>query len=290
MPEIGSKPEADIDLVDETFEASHSESYHLSIQTEPGRLTFCVFNTVIHKYIVLRSYPLFNHGSDIIAGGCTTVFENDEMLGLRFKSSSHLWISPRSTLVPGHLFDANEADLYLSFNHDAIAGEQTLYNYIRPANLYQVFTCPEIFLSKLRHYHPDIRLYHQVTPLIESIITEISSPDMNVAIYYYSCYLDIAVVRKNELLFYNTFHINVPEDTVYYLSGVSNMFDIDLSTTKIKYAGNFNQLPPEIAILKKYAGNIVDCDPPHAVTYSHYIQAPLVKNFINLFNLYGCGL
>ena len=110
------------------------------------------------------------------------------------------------------------------------------------------------------------------------------------AIYSYSCYLDVAVVHKKELLFYNTFHIHTPEDAVYYLAGVSNQFDIDLSTTKIMYAGNINQMPPEIAILRNYAGNIADIDPSDSVTYSHYIQAPVIKKFINLFNLYGCGL
>jgi len=289
MPEIGSKPEADIDLVDETFDVSHSESYHLSIQTEPNRLTFCVFNTVIHKYIVLRSYSLSITEPDNLAGVLSTVFENDDLSGLRYKSSSHLWISPRSTLVPEHLFDANQPDVYLSFNHGAKAGEQALYNYIKHANLYLVFSCPEAFLSMLRHFQPDIRLYHHATPFIESILTGVSSSDKNMAICFYSCYLDVAVAHKSELLFYNTFQINAPEDAVYYLAGVANMFDIDLSATKIMHAGNFSQMPPENAILRNYAGSIADFEPSDMVTYSHFIQTPLVKNFINLFNLYVCG-
>ena len=287
MPEIGSNiAKADIDLVDETFDASHSESYHLSIQTEPGRLSFCVFNTVINKYIALRYYPLHIANPDETAG----IFENDDLLGLRYKSSSHLWVSPRYTLVPDHLFDANESDSYLSFNHGAMAGELTLQNYIRQANMYHVFSCPETLVSLLRRYQPDIRLFHQATPLIDLLLNRINSSDKCMAIYFYSCYLDVVIVRKNELLFYNTFQINAPADTVYYLAGVSNLFDIDLPTTKLIYAGNFKEMPPEIAILKDYVDGIMECDPPHEVIYSHFIQAPVRKDFSILFSLYGCGL
>jgi len=145
-------------------------------------------------------------------------------------------------------------------------------------------------INMLRVYHPDIRLFHQVTPLFGSIVTGLSSSDKIVAIYYYSNFLDITIVQKKEMLFYNTFQINAPEDSVYYLAGVLNMFDLDMSSTKLIYAGNFKQAPPEIAILKKYVDSIIECDPPHTVTYSYHIQASVRKNFSNLFNLYGCEL
>jgi hypothetical protein len=54
------------------------------------------------------------------------------------------------------------------------------------------------------------------------------------------------------------------------------------------YAGNFKHMPPEIEILKGYAGCIVEYEPSNAFTYSHCIEESFRKNFINLFNLYGC--
>ena len=292
MPEIGNKiAEADINLVDETFESSHSESYHLYIQTEPGRLSFCVFNTVINQYVALRNYPLFITEHSELVSTYNSLFENDDLLGLRYKSSCHLWVSPRCTLVPDDLFDPNEADTYLSFTHGSKAGEQTLHHLIRPANLYHVFSCPDTLDTLFRRYHPQIRHIHHSAPLISSIVTGITLPNKpSVAVFFYSNYLDIVVAQKNKLLFYNTYQINAPEDSVYYLVGVANILDIDLLSTQLIYAGNFNQMPPEIAILKDYVARIIECNPPNTVTYSHYLQAPVLKNFINLFNLYGCEL
>ena len=290
MPAISSEiAKPHIDLVDETFDASHSESYHLSIQIEPGGLSFCVFNTVLHKYIVLRSYPLFINDFNKLVEQCSTIFKNDDLSGLYYKSSSNLWVSPRCTLVPGHFFDSDSADAYLTFTHGASAGEQTLHNHIRASNLYNVFSCPVALLTLLRHYQPNIRLFHQATTLIGSIVSGISSDKTDLAAYFYSRYMDIAVVRKKELLFYNTFQVNAPEDAVYYLTGASNRFDINLSSTKLIHAGDFKQTtPPQAEILRKYVSSIMELDPPKDVTYSHYLQSPVLKRFVHLFNLYGC--
>jgi hypothetical protein len=289
MPEIGNNTvKADIDLVDETFDISQTESYHLSVQTVPGRLSFCVFNTVINKYILLRNYPLSESNS--LVNECSAIFENDHLLGLRYKSSSHLLVSPHCTLVPEHLFDPGEADAYLEFNHGAIAGESTLQNYLRPAGLYNIFSSPEALIALLRLHQHNVNFFHQATPFIESIVAEMpSSSGLGMAVYFYSHYLDIVVAANKKLLFYNTFPINAPEDSVYYLAGVSNLFDIDLLSTRLMYAGTFRHMPPEAAILKKHVERIVECEPSKTVTYSHYIIEPFRKNFINLFNLYGCG-
>ena len=290
MSEISNNiAKVDIDLVDETFNASQSVSYHLSIQTEPGRLSFCVFNTIIKKYIVLRNYSLDSADLSDLVSECSSIFENDKLLGLKYKSSSHLWISPRCTFVPENLFDPGETDSYLTFTHGATSGELILQNHVRSASLYNVFSCPEALMALLRQYQPNITFYHQSTPFIESVIAGISSEDgSGIAVYYYHNWLDIAVVKDKKLLFYNTFQITAPEDSVYYLVGVANLFHIDLLSTTLMYMGNFRHIPPEVAILDRYVERMVECEPPKAVVYSHHIPEPFRKNFLNLINLYGC--
>lgn len=287
MPEIGNKTaQVEINLIDKTFDVSQSESYHLSIQAEADGLSFCVLNTVLNKYIVLRSYPFLSNDPDILTDECRSVFEIDELLGLRYKSSSHLWISPWSTLVPHHLFDPDEADTCLAFNHGKLTGEQTQYHFVKPVNLYNIFSCPETLTALLRKYQPDISLFHQTSPVIGSVIRT-SRQFVGMAVFFYSRYLDIVVVENNRLLFYNTFQINTPEDSVYYLMGVSNLFNIDLLSTRLMYVGDLKCMPSEIEILKGHVGQMVECE-PSSFTYSHYMSVLFRKKFFNLFNLYGC--
>jgi hypothetical protein len=289
MPEIGHKAvKTDIDLVDETFDVSQSGSCYLSIQIEQDGLSFCVFNTVINKYIVLRNYPFLHTAPHEMIDECSSIFANDDLLRLKYKSSGLLWISPRSTLVPDDLFDPGKADTYLSFNHGELASEQTQHNFIRSAGLYHVFSCPESLVNLLSIYQPKIHLFHQTAPLIESMITKIDSQDKLMAIYYYSHNMDIMVVENKKLLFCNSFQINAPEDSVYYLAGVSNILNVEPLSTNLLYAGDIKRLPPEVAILKDYVERLVEFEPPNTVTYSYLITEPLRKNFINLFNLSGC--
>ena len=296
MPGIGNKiANADIDLVDETFDVQKSKNYHLSIQIEAGRITFCVFNTVINKYIVLRSYPLSITdlspvtGHSLLVGACRSIFENDDLLGLSYMSSSLLWVSPRFTFVPEHLFDPKEVDLYLTFNHGVTTGEHSLHHFIKSVKTFQVFSCPREMMNLVRMYQPHVYFFNQSMPFIDSVHAGTPpSGKIDIAIYFYSYWLDIAVMKDKKLLFYNSFKIIAPADSVYYLVGVSNMFDIDLKSTKLMYAGNLQQMPPKIAILKDFSGGIIEYEPFKAVTFSHYITKPFRKNFINLFNLYGC--
>ena len=290
MPELGNNiAKADINMVDEIFDVSQSGSYHLSIQTEPDSLSFCVCNTTLNKYILLRNYSFSDADPHELADIYSSIFENDELLGLTYKSSGHLWISPCSTLVPHHLFDPDDAETCLAFNHGKMNGEQTQHHDIKPLNLINIFSCPEMLTDLLRKYQPGIRLFHQTAPFIETVL---AAPSLNhtigMAVFFYSRYLDIAVVENQKLLFYNTFQITAPEDSVYFLSGVSNLFNIDLLKTKLMYAGDLDQMPPEAGILKNYVESIVECLPSNAFTYSHYISASFRKKFINLFNLYGC--
>ena len=295
MPEIGNKiANADIDLIDETFSVTQSGSYHLSIQIEPDRLSFAVYNTVINKYIVLRSYPLFDvdplqddHASS--ASAYRPFFENDKLFRLSYKSSSLLWVSPRSTLVPDHLFDPAQAAVYMAFNHGVFAGEHILYRYIWGANSYCVFSCPEELTSLARMRQPRIHFFHQLTPFIEAATSNTPSEGKaDMTVFFYSRWLDVVILKKDKLLFYNSYKINAPADSVYYLAGLSNLFDIDLKSVTIKYAGNLQQAPPEIAILTGFVDCLEECEQPKAFTYSQRITDPLRKNFINLFNLYRC--
>ena len=278
---------ADIDLIDETFEISQSENYYLSVQTGLDKLSFCVFNTISNKYVVLRSYPVSGGNLDSMTTDCRAIFKKDDLLGLRYKNSNHLWVSPRFTFVPEHLFDGNEADLYLTFNHGAATNEQTLQNYVRPACLYSVFSYPETLTALLKSFQPNINLFHHSTPFIETLIRgriPSSISKIGMAAYFYSSNLDIVLVKNTKLLFYNTFEINAPADSVYYLTIVANQFEMDLSSTKLMYAGSLKDMPPETTILKDYVG-LVECEPPDTVTYSNYMQEPVRKNFINLFSL-----
>jgi len=293
MPEIGNKiPKIDVDLIDETFDISQSENYHLSVQISHDELSFCVYNTIINKYICLRNYKLSSpvSGLDPDRGGlafaqCKTIFEHDDILGLRYKSCKNLLVAPRFTLVPEHLFDDTNDDLYLTFNHGTATDTQTFHNHVKPAKLFNVFSYPNDIEALLKTYQPNIQLYHHATPIIGYAVTRYSTI---MAVHYYSGNLDIMILKYGKLLFYNTFLIDAPEDAVYYLIVVANLFDIDLKTKKLIYAGNYESMPSEIAILNTYVESIVECEPSRAVIYSYHISEINRKRFINLFNLYGC--
>jgi hypothetical protein len=293
MPETGNNNAINpvIDLVDETFDISQAGSYYLFLQTGPEGLAFCVFNAVISKYIVLRHYPFSgtDGNSNAIVGLCRNIFADDNLLGLSYKVCSHLWVSPRSTLAPEHLFDPADAAEYLNFNMGWNADECVMHNQVRSAKLYNIFSCPKPLASLLRQYQPTVTFFHHATPFIDGLSVEsLSSSKTRVAVHYYADNMDILAVKARKLLFYNTFRISTPQDSVFYLAGVLNLFDMKPAATKLFYAGNLNEIPPHAKIIRDYVDRTVECEPLDTVTYSHYLTGQIRTRFIHLFNLYAC--
>jgi hypothetical protein len=284
MQETGNKsaPQANIDLVDETFDVSQSESYHLSLQIAEEGLSLCVFNTVVDKYLLLRHYP-FSGGDSLIARS-GEVLECDELLRLPYKNCSALWVSPRSTLVPEHLFDERNAGKYLNFNHGAEQDEQALYHYICAAQLYHVFSLPDVLKTMVESYQPHVRWFHHGIPLIERMPAQ-AKP---VAVFFYGKHMDVVIRQNRQMAFYNTFQVDAPEDAVYYLASVLNLFDLQLSSVHLVYAGHTEDISRYADHIRQYIAHVAEGEPLATVTYSHYLTDPLRKRFIHLFNLYGC--
>ena len=277
-----------INLIDETFDVSQSDNCYLVIQTDQNGLSFCIFNTVINKYIVLRHYML-NNPHDLV-GSYRSIFESDDLLKLRYKSSNHILISPLSTLIPDHLFNPLNAKAYLNFNHGWEPDRQVAHNHISATGLSNVFSYPDALSLMLRIYQPNITFCHHATPLIHLAASEaISSMKPKITIYYYDGYLDIVIVKTGKLLFYNTFKVDIPDDFIYYLAAVLNLFHIDITTASIAYAGSIKELPPSAGIIQKYTAGLRECNPCGSAIYSHYLTEQLKAKYAILFSL-QCAL
>jgi hypothetical protein len=217
---------------------------------------------------------------------CKTVFECDELFGLKYKDCRCLWVGQRSTIVPEKLFDKDIADRYLAFNHGKANYERTLYNCVKGINLYNVFSCSEDLFAELQKYQADVKIFHHATSLID--YTTKMKHIYNVSVYFHSGNLDIIVAHRNKLRYFNTFQIGAPPDSVYYYSLVLNSLDVDIRSTKIAYSGSLQYMPAEVSILKDFVMGIVEYEVFTDVKFNQFIVEPFQKEFVNLFNLRQC--
>ena len=290
MSEIGNKAvNTSIDLIDETFDVSQSESYRLLVQTGADGLSFCIFNTVLDKFIVLRHYQFSAANGEVLTDTCRNILAEDDLLGLKYKNCGILYVSPRCTLVPEPLFDSDHIAEYLNFNHGRDADECVLHNHIRSAKAVNVFSYPKNLTNLFRQYQPGADFYHHATPFLNRVVDKsATSGQLQVTVYCYADYMDIAAAKNGKLLLYNTFNANTAEDSVYYLTGVLNMFDLFPSSAKVFYAGDLKDASPRAEFIRKYVERLVELESIGEVTYSHYITDRIRARFVHLFNLHGC--
>jgi hypothetical protein len=270
-----------IDLIDETFDTSQSINYALCIQIAPNGLSYCVCDTVVGKYILFRHYP-FSAGCDIITS-CSKVFEKDELLSLRYKKSRSLWVSQRSTLVPEQLFDAQNVEKILNFNHGSLENEKTLFRQLHPTQLYHVFSVPVALANLVARYQQNIQWFHHAQPFIEWSIAK----EKPVSVFIYKGNMDVVLLKNEQFAFYNSYQVQTPMEAVYFLAGVLEVFGLNLSTAEVVYSDSEEASPYSDAI-KAHSLRLIGCEPGGMCIYSHYITEVLRKRFIHLFNLHGC--
>ncbi|MDR2848918.1 MAG: DUF3822 family protein [Bacteroidales bacterium] len=271
-----------IDLIDETFDVSQSVNYTLCLQIAPKSISYCILDTLAGKYIVLRHY-LFENGSDFITSS-SRIFDEDELLRLTYKSSRILQVSERSTLVPEQLFAAKDAENILNFNHGKREQEKTLFCYLPSAKAYSIFSMPMPLCSLLERYQPCIQYVHHSHPLIERSL-EKNKP---VSFFIYDDNMDVVIQQYGRFVFYNSYHLLAPADTVYFLAGTLKAFNFSINTTELVYAGASTDVSDCIELLKPFCLRITDSESSDARIYSYHITETLRKQFIHLFNLYGC--
>ncbi|MDR0714226.1 MAG: DUF3822 family protein [Bacteroidales bacterium] len=284
MPETGNNPDFPfIDLVDETFDVSRSTVFVLSVQIGGEGLSYCLFDTVVNKFVVLRHYPL-DRQEDIIAL-CGKVFESDEWLKFRYRQSRVMWVSPRSTMVPEDLLDERCAEQILNFNHDSPSHEeQTFVRHLPSQKLYHLFSVPVSLVRLLSACQPDIRWLHHAQLTIEGIAAK-KTP---VSLFFYRGYMDTALFRNKQFLFYNSFPVNSPVDAFYFLAGVEERFNMPLIATEVACSGTADNIPSYLEYFKSHSLRVTECESGRNHIYSHYITESLQRRFAYLFHLHEC--
>ncbi|MDR1667625.1 MAG: DUF3822 family protein [Bacteroidales bacterium] len=270
--------------MDETFDVSRSVTFDLSLQIGAEGMSYCLYDTVVNKFVLLRHYPFGGHEEAVAS--CEKLLASDEYLQLPFKQRRVMWVSPRSTVVPEALLDESRAEQLLTFNQgDPLQEEQTFVRHLPSLKLYLLFSVPATLVRLLSACQPNIRWIHHAQPVMEGS----ASKAMPVSLFFYDGYMDTALFRDSRFLFYNSYPVHAPEDVFYFLSGVMEQFDVPLFTAGIAYSGLSNDIAPYLETLKSHSLRIVECEPDKKPVYSYAITEALRKRFAYLFHLHECA-
>lgn len=278
----------DISIIDSTFDISVTSSYYMSIQANLNGLSFCILDPVTNKYV------LFEHKAfkqpDVHQAQLEEQLITNPHFRRPYKKVLFLYHTSCFALIPMPLFVEERARQLLEFNgcHPTIE-DHLMTNRINMCDSANVFALPRFLYHTLKNQFPDVRFFHQCTPLIESaLLRKKSMAENQFIINIQEHSFEIVATQKHHLVLCNTFLYNNEKDLIYLILFTFEQLGLSVVNTHIELGGSISTEDPKYRLIRKYLKNALLAPLPPHFQYAEGIHAMETHRFSNLFNLTLC--
>jgi hypothetical protein len=241
-----------IDYVDKSYCLTENKNYRLSIQVSLNGFSFCIYDLDKQKYVVLKHFSYSENIADInvwvkeINRIAESITDNLTVVKPPIKC---LFISRKNVLVPKSVFSTNNIKSYISFFFQLDELDEIHYRYIPEIEGYCCFALPSPVVSKIISRFGKSDLYNQTYQAIRRV----KDYKTRINIVFCDNFIDISIFKNDKLILNNSFEIFDIKDVIYYISSVSDRFDVH--NIPIYISGNISNI--EIKKLKKFFPSII---------------------------------
>lgn len=286
LTETNSRISQVLSLVDDLFDGPQTIGYRLAIQLSSDGLSAAVWDDVYNKVLALERFSFqkaFN--TNTLLSLTNSAIKQSSILSYPYKKVSLSIVNNRSTLVPNALFDVNEKDALLKFNHSLADGEIIAIDGLPNLDAKNIYALPKAIEQQFKELYPHLDITHYSSPLIEQVLlTNKHSDTVTVAVNVHSEGFEVLVLNSGKLIFYNTFTYQTAEDFIYYILFVFEQLKLNPESVKVELLGELEKSSAIYQLLYKYIRNIKFGDRPDAFDYSFKITALPKQYYYSLFS------
>ncbi len=230
----------------------------LSIQVSLNGLSFCVFDTIENSILYSDSIVFEEERSPYgLQKGLVALFEKHSLHSKKFSEVIIVHRNNLFSLVPKAFFDRNEMPNYLKFNTKILATDHIDYDEIEGHDIMNVYVPFVNVNNYIYDLYGEFTFKHNGTVMVESLL-KVNTSDKEPICYVHIAHrqLDITVLAKKKLEFFNSFKFSTKEDLVYYLLFTMEQLNLDTETTKLKLFGNVEEGDELYDICYQYIKNV----------------------------------
>ena len=223
-----------------------TEQYHLSIQLGLNGFSFC-----IRKDNVILAIESYHH----VLSQLEDTLKNHEWINKKYASTHINITSNKHTLIPASIFDTNEQQNYLQFNHHRSEKQEAFSDKIQKTEAHQVYGISVPEQELINTFFPKATISHYGSTLIDSILQQKSNtPQLYIHIQKKS--MDILVCNKKGLQLFNTFKHQSAEDFIYYTLFVCEQLELNPDEIDCCLLGEIDKQSAIYDLAYKYIRNI----------------------------------
>ncbi len=276
-----------LEIFDETLDINSAGNYFLSLQMSYYGISFCIFDTVRSKYIMMRSYTP-DENSHFNLEEVSEVFKKDDFFTRKYRKVNLVMPSDLFTPVPSPLYDPGRKDEYLIFNYGADRNNIIFSNRIPENDIFIVFAASRSLFELASGFFPGIFPYHHVRPLFSSIIHSARTAAGNyIHLHIENDFFTLIIFSDQQLRYLNAFKYRNISDIMYYVLNVFRTLGLSGEET-LHLSGQTESYDDLTSTISMYVKHFEFAVPSGQFTFSHVFNEIPLHNYINLFNVLNC--
>ncbi len=199
------------------------------------------------------------------------------------------WHNEFFSVIPSSFYKENEAKSYLEIHHSYLPDGTYKYDAIRSIHTGIVYLFPEKLKFGINQYFTNNSVLHGATSFIQNI-TALPNPmgntEMHISIH--GKYFELVIRKGFELILYNQFLFELPDDILYHVLNAYEQFKLDKDLVQLTVAGNIAKQSPMVELLEQYIAKVEMAVRPNQFTYSEVIANLPAHFYFNLFQSFLC--
>lgn len=211
----------------------------LSIQVSLNGLSFCVVDTLRNTILLSEQLSFGKELSPFeLQKELREFLREHNILELDISDTVVVHRNNLFSLVPKALFDKNELANYLKLNAKILVNDLIVYDEIDSHDMVNVYV-PYININNyIFDLFGEFEFVHNGTVLLQSLLKSVGNVSEPVCyVYVGHRQMDMVVLSRKQLYFYNSFEYQTKEDFIYYILFTLEQLELDPEKVPVRLFG-----------------------------------------------------
>ena len=275
-----------LNLIDETFDEHFTDMYHIAIESDLKTLTYCLLDTRVNKYVMLKNFEIGDYAAPILLEKIEAIIEKEELFSKKFKSASFTFKSPKNTLVPSEFFKKDQVKTLYEFQNFIDELDELHFYNIEKLNATLIYTIPSRIAEILKRRIPKMTFLHENIVLLNDFLK--MGKDADICLSFTAEYFNVAIVSNGQVQLFNSFAYKAATDVIFFLLGVAGQKGLKPDTLRISVFGSIEKNSELAGQIKNFFRNIRYEKATSEFEYSYKLKEVDSHIYANLFNSYTC--
>lgn len=224
----------------------------LYILFSPRSLSYLILDSHVPEILSFEKYT-FDIQTDWLAL-LTEISSRKPLLLKSFLQRHFIFRDNIYTLMPFGLFDKDNLDLYLDFNHTIGNKVQPCFDRLKTAESYLIYVAPKSIFKWIYDNFEKFTVKHHNSIFTDYIFSHRNADETakTLFIHVWEGNLDVLHIHDGKLIFLNTFTFSSKEEFIYYILFTAKQLKLSIQQLKVELMGEISPVSELFKITSRY--------------------------------------